>query len=339
MKKISKFFAALALSAGMLAPAGLSAQERVVKVQGHPHRLLTQQAARKTAVAAAPTDTVYIDPKNIECWIDEPGFDPSLRTDSAYLIIKFTDDLTIDSVFVWGYRWNPYIEHHGIDMLSTVANNDQRLMVMLQYSGLYGHAVGGVGMNWYRGGIDCSRVEVDFNIAEAQKDQGWIDFRYFDDPNCYEGQVSVPVNANNSVLFAKLDYRKTGVLVHPFSAKFGISAYDFDYWTLTGSTIERHWQSGWVHQGYWAYYRADNRRIPIPTGGDDDPDYSLLGVTYEPLGNQQVHGFVFRPSIPIDPPYYYEYEVHQFDGDLIFVDCDCAPCPENVNKNVNTKTK
>jgi hypothetical protein len=44
MKNHFKLFPALLLmSAGMLAAQGLSAQQRVFKVQGHPHGLLTRQ--------------------------------------------------------------------------------------------------------------------------------------------------------------------------------------------------------------------------------------------------------------------------------------------------------
>jgi hypothetical protein len=329
----------------LLAPVNLSARERIVTVQGHPHELLTQQASRgtaKAAVAAAPTDTVYIDPDDIVCWIDEPGLNPELSVDSAYLVIKWTDHKALDSVFVWGYRWNPidaYVDrfaHHSIDMLRTVSNNDKRLITLLQDAGMRGHSVGGIGLNWGTDGTDCYRIEVDFDIASAQKDQAWIDFRYFDDPNCYDGQVAVPVNPNNSLTFAKLDYRKTGILPHPFSAKFGIPAEDFDYWSLSGYLPDtKHWQSGWVHQGYWAYYRADNRRVPIPTVisvYEKDPEAAEYSVTYEPLRNQQVHGFVFRPTID---EYSSEYELHQFDGELIFMNCRCAPCTNNVT----TKTK
>jgi hypothetical protein len=46
MKKYFETFTlAFLVSAGMLAPAGLSAQQRAVKVQGHPHELLTRKAA------------------------------------------------------------------------------------------------------------------------------------------------------------------------------------------------------------------------------------------------------------------------------------------------------
>jgi hypothetical protein len=315
-----------------LAPEGLSARQRVVKVQGHPHESLTRMAAEgkvRTAVTAEPADTVYINPADIACWIDEPGLDPKYEVDSAFLMIKWTDAKALDSLFVWGYRWNPLdscgdsIPHHGIDMLRTVANNDRRLTVMLQYSGTFGHAAGGIGLNWANSGASCSRIELDFDIAGAQTS---VDFSYFS-PNehCGEGQVAVPVSANNNVLMAKNNDRRTGVLVHPFSAKFGYSAYDFDYWNLGGYTpTTKHWQSGWVNKGFWGYFRADDRRVPIPsTDFDNDPDAAQFGVTYEPLRNQQVHGFVYEPS-----PAPGIYTVHPFDGTPVFVGCNCAPCAE-----------
>ncbi|MDR1500383.1 MAG: hypothetical protein LBI58_05330, partial [Tannerellaceae bacterium] len=163
---------ALFVSAGMLAPQGLSAQQRVVKVQGHPHELLTRRAAEGTALRAVsppPRDISYVDPANIGCWIDEPNLSTSIEIDSAILMIKFTDGKNIDSLFVWGYRWNPYkvygadtsfVQHHGIDMIRTVANNDKRLTVMLQYTGENGHTVGGIGADLYNDGASCSRVSL-----------------------------------------------------------------------------------------------------------------------------------------------------------------------------------
>jgi hypothetical protein len=335
MKKTYKLFAALCiLSAGMLAPQGLSAQQkRVVKVQGHPHELLTQKAAEGTAqrkAVSTPADTAYIDPDLVPCWIDEPGLDPELRIDSAYLMIRFTDSKAIDSLFVWGYRWNPYIEHHGIDMLRTVANNDRRLTVLLQYTGQSGHTVGGIGLNQYEEGTYCSRVDLDFDIYNAQR-EGYVDFKYFDDPDCADGQVAVPdmLLVNTVIGNAATESRHTGILEHPFGAEYGYPAYDYDYWSLGGYIPGvQHWQAGWSKNGFWGYYRADNRRVPIPgTNFHSDPDAAQFSITYEPLQNQQVQGFVFEPA----------FVVHQFDGTPRYMDCRCAPCAEENKENKENK--
>jgi hypothetical protein len=342
MKKYFETFTlAFLVSAGTLAPAGLSAQQRAVKVQGHPHELLTRKAAEgtalETAVSAVTQDTVYIDPADVQCWIDEPRLDTATEIDSAYLMIKWTDGKAIDSLFVWGYRWNPYqvyydpvtgerdssfVQYHGIDMLRAVVNNDERLSVLLQYTGVSGHFVGGIGLNWYGKGAACYPVPVDFDIAGAQN-EGYVDFSYFP-PNkyCGEGQVTVPKNANNSVTYALSDYDSTRFLIHPFGAEYGYPAYDFDYWNLDSYLEEeQHWQAGYAKNGFWGYFRADNRRVPIPSADfENDPDAAEFGVTYEPLRNQQVHGFVFEPG----------FAVHQFDGAPRYMDCGCAPCPANV---------
>jgi hypothetical protein len=88
--------------------------------------------------------------------------------------------------------------------------------------------------------------------------------------------------------------------------------------------------------GYWGYYRADNRRIPIPSADfDNDPDAARFGITYEPLQNQQVHGLVFEPNIGG-----FIYEVHQFDTKKIrYMDCICAPCPQYITSNNKTSKK
>jgi hypothetical protein len=355
MKKHLIFLIALCMSAGMFATQGLSAQKRVIKVQGHPHELLTDKYGGKEdattireAVSVTLPDTTYINPASIACWIDEPKLISSERIDSAYLMIKWTDGKNLDSVFVWGYRWNPIrygdsIPHHGIDMLRTVVNNDKRLSVLLQYTGASGHAVGGIGLNLYG---NCTRATIDFDIAAAQHDDpDSIWFSYFS-PNkyCSEGQVTVPRNANNSLNYAMIEYDSTRILMSPFGAEYGAPSYDFDFWYQTGYIQpQQHWQSGWVKKGFWSYYRADNWRVPIPdpkpTYPYDSPDAAEKGITYERLRHGQIHAFVYRPRIP-SYKYDYDFEVHYFDGTLQFMDCNCAPCPQYVTPgNVTNKSK
>jgi hypothetical protein len=343
MKRYFVFMIALFVSAAVYG------QQRVIKVQGHPHKSLTEKYGGKEdatttrkAVSTRQVDTTYINPASIPCWINEARLNTTTQIDTAYLIIKWTDGKAIDSVLVWGYRFNGATPHHGIDMLRTVVDNDKRLSLLLQYSGLYGHSVGGIGMNLYGNGTSCAPNPIDFNLIGART-EGNVDFVYTGDTACAQGygQISTPKNVNNSVNQAKTDYDSTGILIHPFGAEYGYPAYDFDYWTLAGySQNVRHWQAGWVKNGFWSYYRADNRRVPIPVPFDPDdpfrpdPDASQLGITYEPLLNQQVHGFVFEPAIG---PYL--YEVHQFDAEEIrYMDCGCAPCPQNVTP-VNVKSK
>ncbi|MDR2384909.1 MAG: hypothetical protein LBD80_04500 [Tannerella sp.] len=362
MKKHVRLFIALVLSAGMLAIQGLSAQKRAVKVQGHLHKLLTDKDGGKEdattttrkAVSTRQVDTTWINPANVQCWIDQPKLDPN-ATDSAILIIKFTDRKSgLDSMYVWGYRWNAYsifadpvtgepdttyANLHGIDMLRSVVVNDMRLSALLQYAGAGGHLVGGLGVNMYDYGTACYRMDLDFDIYNAQHDvPDSVWFSYFE-PNeyCDEGQTAVPLSANNSTNMARTDYKQTGVLVHPFGAEYGQSAEDFDFWNLDaypGPAALMHWQSGWMKNGFWGYYRADNWRVPVPSSNPNiylpDPEAAQYGVTYEPLQRWQVHAFVFRPRIQGTSQYDYQYELHYFDGAFKYMDCYCAPCPQNV---------
>jgi hypothetical protein len=358
------FFIALALCAGMLAPTGLSAQKRVIKVQGHPREVLTDKSGGKedatttrTAVSTRQVDTTWINPAEVQCWIDQPKLYPN-AVDSAILIIKFTDGKNIDSVFVWGYRWNPYsiyanpvtgepdtvyVSLHGIDILRSVANNDKRLTALLQYSGSSGHFVGGIGLNLYNGGATCSRVQLDFNMANA-RDSSYFSF-FSPNEYCDDGQVTYPyINANTRTGQAATESRYTGILVHPFGGEYGHAAEDLDFWYPTGYLQdEQHWQSGLL-KGFWGYYRADNWRIPVPISNPSvyvkDPEAAQDGITYEPLEHRQVHAFVFRPYMPTSPPGDFWYEVHYFDGAQRFMDCGCAPCPQNVTPgNVTNKSK
>jgi hypothetical protein len=339
MNRFFIYVAALAMSAAMLAPQGLSAQQRVIKVQGHPHEYLTKKLGSKdakmkrTIVSTQLGDTTYINPASIPCWINEARLNTATQIDTAYLIIKWTDGKAIDSVFVWGYRFNGTSPHHGIDMLRTVANNDRRLSILLQYAGVFGHSVGGIGLNWNSSGADCSRVTINFNLIGAQT-EGYVNFIYSGDTICARGygQVTVPTDVNGDISRARTNYNSTGILVHPFGIEYGYPAYDFDYWTLGGlSQNVRHWQAGWIKNGFWNYYRADSLRVPIPnTDWSNDPDASQLGITYEPLLNRQVHGFVFEP----------DFTVHQFGGNIRFMNCGCAPCPEYVTPvNVERRKK
>jgi hypothetical protein len=336
MKKVLVYVAALAMSAAMLAPQGLSAQQRVgnvVKVQGHVHELLTRLQAegkwKPPVTKVAQTDTTYIDPDELDgCFINEANLDESNPVDTTYLIIKFTDGkynagLKNDSVLVWGYRYNPSksgyaYPHHTIDMLRTVANNDKRLTFLIQYASLSGHSVGGIGYN-HDG--TCSRVPVMFDYDSASKDKN-IAFSYTNKPNCDMGQVAVPVNDPSTLAKIAIDegYAR-GVIDHPFNVYYGYPAYDYDYWILNPSDANaayHSWQAGWMSYGYWAFYVGTHRRVPTTS------DYADNGITYQPLNNQEVHGFVFNAA----------FVSHDFDTDQIYyLGCECPACSTSRKKS------
>jgi hypothetical protein len=197
---------------------------------------------------------------------------------------------------------------------------------MLQYTGENGHTVGGIGADLYNDGASCSRVSLDFDMAGAGPVGKGVNFSYFSlNEYCNLGQVTYPyINANTRTGQAATESRYTGILVHPFGAEYGYPAYDYDYWYYNGYLPDdQHWQSGWSLNGFWGYFRADNWRVPVPSADfDNDPDAAMFGVTYEPLLNHQVQGFVFEPG----------FVVHQFDGEPRYMDCGCAPCANNVNR-------
>lgn len=326
MKKYLVFLIALFVSAAACAQHG-GRKGGSVRVQGQHHEVLTRMKAEgksRKRVSPVPLQSTYIDPSNFtDCWIDEPGFQKDQLTDSAYLIIRFTDNKDLDSIFVWGYRWNPQViafgdtaqyPHHTIDMLTAVANQDQRLTVMLQYTGKLGSTLGGIGMNWTDEGDDCSRVPLAFNLDTAEKYV--TSFAYTDTALCSLGQVAVPSAPAAQAASAIAESLATGILLHPFAAQYGRPAYDYDYWSLNPPSDEQHWQSGW-NSGFWGFYVADNRRVPEPTGDySNDPDLASLGISSEPLLNQQVHAFVFEPG----------FVVHTFVGSFVYP-CGCDPCP------------
>ncbi|MDR0733133.1 MAG: hypothetical protein LBF08_03610 [Dysgonamonadaceae bacterium] len=328
MKKYLFLFAALVMGAAMLAPQGLSAQKRVVKVQGHPHELLTRKAAegKLKRLHLKPPKALRgtIDPDNILCWANIANLitTPPAVVDTAYLLIKFTDGKIsptgVDSLIVWGFRYNSIDSYgdttgiHTIDMLRTVANLDKRLTVMLQYTGVYGYSVVGIGYNHNK---DCSRVPVFFDYKGAVSDTT-IAFHYIGTPNCNVGQVAVPPIPQTLAQLAIEIGDSTGIIDHPFNAFYGYPAYDYDYWKLdmNDPTPALHsWQAGWKN-AYWGYFIGVNRQVPTTS------NYAQLGIAYQVLNNQEVHGFVFES--PADYP-----PVHDFSGNLYYEDCTiCRTC-------------
>jgi hypothetical protein len=331
MNRFFIYVAALAMSAAMLAPQGLNAQQRVIKVQGHPHEYLTKKLggkedARKTAKKVIRQQpNVIIDPDDIECWADIANLitAPPAVVDTAYLLIKFTDGKTsptgiVDSLIVWGFRYNSIDNYgdtvgiHTIDMLRTVANLDRRLTVMLQYTGVYGYSVTGIGYNHDK---DCSRVPVSFDYKSAVSDTT-IAFHYAGTPNCDIGQVAVPPVPQTLAQLAIEVGDSTGIIDHPFNAFYGYPAYDYDYWKLDlydpNPTLHS-WQAGWKN-AYWGYFIGVNRQVPTIS------NFAELGISYQVLNNQEVHGFVFET--PADYP-----PVHDFSGNLYYEDCStCRAC-------------
>jgi hypothetical protein len=313
MKKSLLLFVALFLSAGLFAQ-----QQRVVKVQGIPHELLTRKLAQgkwKMPRFSAVTrgTNASINPRDFDCWIGSPN--ESLQVDTAYLVVKFTDGKRTagDSILAWGYRFNPKDAYgdsvlvHTIDMIRAVANSDQRFTVLSQYTGVYGFTVGGFGFNYSDG--ECARVPLAFNYNGAKADPS-IAFHYEGSPNCAAGQVATPISPVSKAADAIATAANAGVIDHPFNAFYGYPAYDYDYWVLTSASNPKYeWQAGWYNNGFWSFYTKNQLSGSFVS--------SLLGISTRRLYNHFVDGLVFAkaPSWSAN-----------IDGSYLAVDCNCAPC-------------
>lgn len=335
MKKVSKTFAALCmLSAAMLAPQGLSAQKRVVKVQGqHPHELLTRKAAEGTLKQPKALSQSLGDVPVPTCWAGH--LDPAIGrnyVDSAYLLVKWTDGKRgVDSMMIWGYVWNSIsiytypdgtkdtsqVTAHTIDMLRAVANADCRFTILLQQTGVSGYAVGGIGYNY--ASTATNRVPLHFNDTSAMKDPQ-IKFSYTERPNCNASQTAVPLNpaaqAAEAIDAATGTNRPfnlgSGIIEHPFSMNYGYPAYDYDYWELNPDRAYYEWQAGWYNNGYWAFFSGENRQVPT--------EYSSYGITTRVLQESSVDGFVFDIN--------FDFSKDMSGPIYVARSCsDCNPCP------------
>jgi hypothetical protein len=341
MKKYLSFFVALAIaSAGMLATQGLSAQKRVVKVQGHPHELLTQKhggkedATARTLRTSGDAANIILD--SIKCWAG--GVDPTLPVDSAVLLIKWTDGHLAgesggDSILAWGYRWNPInsggyaVKKYTIDMIRAVANADCRFSALLQNSSAGDFVVGGFGYSL----LFAERLPMEFDEAGAKADT-MIKFHYDVSPNCVMGQGAIPYDVPQQVQYALIkaegdnQEKGTGIIEHPFDADYGYPAYDFDYWNTTSPGIAYYeWQSGW-YKGYWAFYVKDQL-----AGDFTYPTES--GIATHLIKNHSVSGFVFEPNMDFPSPY------STISGDFTARECYCGCNASATKENVTGKRK
>jgi hypothetical protein len=337
-------FTLILISVGLFAVQGLSAQKRVIKVQGHPHEYLTDKYGGKedaTAKTRAVTgSTANINLADIKCWAGSPN--PTLPIDSAVLLIKFTGlspyEYARDSILIWGYRWNPKtvegydVTKYTIDMIRAVANADCRFIAMLQSSSGLGFTAGGFGYNY---DPDAFRPRVQFDAAAAAADDT-IKFHYTGSPNCDPryGQGAIPydVTAQWQEALKKAGvppYSSTGngngIIRHPFDADYGYPAYDFDYWVKYSPIIDQPyvWQSGWVYN-YWSFYHKEQLT------GNFVAD--TLSINNRKLDNHFVDGFVFNPGVW--PP------LHDMSGDYSAIfNCDCGCTGVATKAEQNRKRK
>jgi len=329
MKKSLLLFVALFLSAGLFAQ-----QQRVVKVQGIPHELLTKKLAegklkQRPVKGKLIASTAHIDPGSVNCWV---GCPVTSGIDTAYLAVKFTDgkrSLSGDSILVWGYRWDTTkggypVTKYSVDMIRAIANVDKRFSVLLQQTGgSYNYTVGGIGYNYTDD--DCTRVSLKFELDSAKNNPN-ITFKYIGSPNCtVNGQFVVPVSPASLASGAITVANNTGIIEHPFSANYGYPAYDYDYWVLTDPTnTDYEWLAGW-YKGYWTFYNAE--------GASGTWSESNYGVSYRTLQNQSVDGFAFNTQPSMWP------SVVDMNGTYSYKDCSCAPSKAKSKPHTKTNRK
>jgi hypothetical protein len=305
------FIAAFILvSAGLFTSCDLNAQQRHVKVQGHPHEVLTRKIAEGTAQhpveqPAITGSTTNIVPDSVHCWAGEP--DEKLPVDTAYLVVKFTDkkrDATGDGILLWGYRFNSGQNKTSLDMISAVGSIDPSFIVLLQNANVqYGYTVAGIGYNY----AACERVPLWFDLGSAVKDSAYIGFRYYYPPNTGMGQTTVPDDPQAQAEAAITNAADTGVIVHPFDVvTYGYAAYDYDWWSLETDSTDYEWQSGWYHNGYWSFYTKDQLDGPF--------SYSGVGVSSRVLKNNFVDGFAFSIN----------FSSVDMSGDYVGAVCPCT---------------
>jgi hypothetical protein len=327
----------------MLAPTGLSAQKRVIKVQGHPHELLTQKHGGKedaiTRTREVTGSTANINLADITCWAGgvDPTIDPQY-IDSAVLLVKWTDQKALsrgDSILIWGYRWNtitisvnpdgsrdtfPAATRYTIDMIRAVGNADCAFSALLQNTSAGNFTAGGFGYNF---ASPFERVPVQFNATGAKNDSR-IKFGY-EYPNCNMSQGTVPYDvyaqATEAIRREEADFSSTGIggtgiIRHPFDADYGYPAYDYDYWTLTNpGNLYYEWQAGW-YNGYWAFY--------VKPDLNGNFTYSGSGIATQGITNHSVSGFVFAINMDWSK---------DMSGDYTARPCVCT-CHPPVRENV-----
>jgi hypothetical protein len=351
MKKYVFFLVALALGVAACNQGGqkeatpTQSHKRIIYVQGHPHELLTKLHGDKedagTRIVQTSGDVAHIDLADIVCWAGSP--DLSRKTDSAVLVIKWTDgkvpiNTEGDSILAWGYHWNPQtappksypVTKYTVDMIRAVANADCAFSALLQNSSGGDIVVGGLGYNF----ATIARVPLEFDSLGAVTNDT-IKFHYTGSPNCDYAQGVIPYDMNGQLRDAMSrsngefgNGTGNGIIRHPFDADYGYPAYDFDYWKLVNDMPEYAWQAGWYH-GYWAFYVKDSLDGPFTYPMES-------GIATHEIKHHSVSGLVYETNMDFPPPY-------AMTGNFTAATCDCgcndtAPAPAK-RKNVTGKQK
>ena len=302
MKKFFGFFFALSIGAVVVC---CTAQEKdgdrssaeqlkdVVKVQGHPHELLTKLHAEgkweypEALLTGTPTDSITFS------GLQFVNAATTARRDTAVLVVKWKDGKRWeagDSILAWGFIFDSGIDTiTSEDMIRAVAAADASLTALLLNTGVsastgdtLNYAAGGFGYNH----SDKSRVPLFYDLASVEKDPN-IGFRFVPPPppTTQLGQTHVPDYPQQDIDAAIKESQVTGVIEHPFNYDtYGYPCYDFDWWSLDPDEDDYRWQSGW-YAGYWSFYNKEGLIGPFSYGG--------AGISQRILKNRSVDGWVF----------------------------------------------
>jgi hypothetical protein len=266
----------------------------VVKVQGHPHELLTKLHAEgkwqhpQAGLTGTPTDNVNFDDLNFV------NIATSMDRDTAVLIVKWTDGKKPGlNILAWGFIFDSGTDTVTSEvMIRAVATADSSLSVLLLNSGIsfatgdtLNYAIGGFGYNY----ADRKPVPLDYDSASVQTDT-CIHFTFdsIDVPTPY-GQYAVPLTPWADMDSTLEKSKICSIIEHPFNYEhYGYACYDFDWWTLDPDDEDpdnHSWQSGWYTNGYWAFFVRNSLAGKF--------EYSNWGASQRPLKNRYVDGWVF----------------------------------------------
>lgn len=219
----------------------------------------------------------------------------------AALVIQFdTGSKSNPGTLVWGYRWENGETPNGVELISAIAENSDRLRILIQMTGDMGYTLDGVGYSdWNKELLDALDYDLDGAAADSR-----ISFGFFE-PNTFMKQTSAPgADAIDFVMEAIEEAKTTHVIQHPLNYnEYGYPAYDYDWWKMNDESAGI-WNSGW-YDGYWSYWTG--------TEGDlANLGYSALGMSSVYLKDGDVHGWMYWSFTSEDP----EWRTPVYVGDI-----------------------
>lgn len=185
--------------------------------------------------------------------------------------------------YVWGYRWQDGETPSGEDMFKAICANNKDLVLLTQFTGIYGSTVCGIGFGDAEKLLE--NIYFDFDMA---KDYEFVNFDYFQ-ANTLFGQSSAPGDETPVMCQAAIDEaisNHTHIIQHPIDYKaYGYPAYDYDCWFMhEDGNAYGWWNSAW-YTGYWSYWLASSV--------NDEWSYSGVGFSGRGLSDGCIDAWSF----------------------------------------------